>query len=408
MAVNNRQRHWVNGPAMPWRIGLFLSGVAVGFLALGGIGQDALAGGKPPLKGNAKTRDGFRQALPGYGFHFPADHAAHPDFKTEWWYYTGHLDGGSGKKYGYELTFFRASVDPNEIDPQGQGKQAATNTEWSVTTVFPAHFALTDESGKTFHFWEKMNRKGLDIAGARTDTYSVWNEDWSADLLGKTHVLSASSDKASLKLVLTPSKQPVIHGINGVSQKSNCAGCASHYYSMTRMVTEGTLILDGKAIAVRGTSWMDHEFGSNQLAESQVGWDWFSIQLDNQEEVMLYVLRREGGKPDLASSGTWISPKGIGNHINVNQFTIQPSGFWVSPHSKAKYPAGWVIDIPAQQAHFTLTPTVSDQELRTTASTGVTYWEGSVQVAGNAHGKPVSGQGYVELTGYAQAFRKKI
>jgi predicted secreted hydrolase len=211
-----------------------------------------------------------------------------------------------------------------------------------------------------------------------------------------------------LNLVLAEGKPPAIHGKDGVSQKASCVGCASHYYSLTRMPTQGVLYLDGKPVVVSGQSWMDHEFGSNQLAQEQTGWDWFSLQLDNGEEWMFYLLRTQDGKPDPNSSGTVIRVDGQTRHLTLSEFQITPSQQWTSPHSKAVYPAKWQIHLPNEQVELTLTPIIADQELNTTGSTGVSYWEGAVAIRGQSHGKAVSGKGYVELTGYKEAFRKKI
>ncbi len=341
----------------------------------------------------------FRQALPGYQYTFPRDHAAHQDYKTEWWYYTGHLKTDAGRTYGYELTFFRIGQPPEGHEPPAQG--------------YAAHLALTDEAGRTFRFEEKLNRGAWSVAGARQDVYYVWNELWSAQLLGDRHVLEAgfrgTEQAPELHLLLTPQKPPAIHGENGVSQKAGCTGCASHYYSLTRLATEGFLILDGQAQRVSGLSWMDHEFGSNQLSADQVGWDWFSLQLDDNHEVMIYLLRRRDGSLDPHSSGTLIGPGGQSRHLKFADLRVTPTGRqWKSPHSGARYPMGWRIAIPAEQLELTVTPALEDQELATQRSTGVVYWEGSCRVSGTHRGQPVAGSAYVEMTGYAQAFRQKI
>lgn len=341
----------------------------------------------------------FRQALPGYRFAFPGDHAAHPEFKTEWWYYTGHLTTEVGRRYGYELTFFRSAL---------ADQPAAAGTEAERRVIYPAHFAISDETDRRFVFGEKLNRGGMGLAGAQEKVYSVWNELWFAEQLGQQHLLRAQDGDYALHLTLNPLKPPVIHGVNGVSQKSSCVGCASHYYSLTRLATEGVLYVNGQPQRVTGISWMDHEFGSNQLTTNQVGWDWFSIQLTNGEELMLYLLRDAQGRPDPNSSGTWVERSGQSQHLLLKDFTVTPTGQWKSPGSGATYPMGWEIAVPGRQTRLTLTPAFENQELRTGQSTGVTYWEGSVHVSGTTQGQPVQGDGYVEMTGYAQAFRQKI
>jgi len=340
----------------------------------------------------------YEKALRGYQYHFPQDHASHPKYKTEWWYYTGHLNTAKGQKYGYELTFFRIGTDEKQVKPDNK-------SPWNTNNLYAAHFALSDENNRKFYYHEKLNRAGLNVAGARTDTYYTWNELWLVEGLGKQMILRADSPdgKEEIHLLLTPEKEPVIHGLNGVSQKASCVGCASHYYSMTRLKTEGNLLIDGKATRVTGLSWMDHEFGSNQLAQNQKGWDWFSIQCGDKTELMLYLLRRDNGSIDPNSSGTWIDLNGQSHHLTLKDFTVKNSGqSWTSPASKGKYPMGWTVSVPAQRLTLTITPAFQNQELYTTGSTGVAYWEGSAHVSGSRWGKPVTGQAYVEMTGYVE------
>ncbi len=341
----------------------------------------------------------FQQATPGYTYQFPRDHASHNDFKTEWWYYTGHLNAADGKRYGYELTFFRSGVDDDN---------APRNTAWKLDNLYLAHFAVTDEAGKRFLFTEKLNRGAMGVAGARDDVYNVWNETWLAEQLGNRMLLRAESPEFDIHLLLTPEKPPVIHGRNGISQKATCEGCASHYYSMTRLQTEGMLYREGKPVPVKGLSWMDHEFGSNQLAREQTGWDWFSLQLDNGEDVMLYLLRHEDGRIDPNSSGTYVDRNGRARHLDLKDFQITVLDRWTSPKTGGNYPIRWRVEIPSETLSVEVSPVFPEQELVTTQSTGVTYWEGSSTVRGQKKGRPVKGQAYVEMTGYAEQFRQRI
>jgi predicted secreted hydrolase len=355
----------------------------------------------PPItpKITPKIASEFKLALPGYVYQFPRDHASHPAFKTEWWYYTGHLKSGSGKRYGYELTFFRIG-QPRKNLP----KNSAFRLENSILT----HFALTDESDQKFYFDHKLNRAGFN-AEASSDHYAVRNENWSVHQNRKhQHVLKVKSGRYRLNLTLTPQKPPTIHGQNGISQKANCMGCASHYYSLTRIQTVGTLQTDHHSEPVSGLSWMDHEFGSNQLSPEQVGWDWFSIQLSDQSELMLYVMRRKDGSPDVHSSGSVIDRLGHVLHLSQNEFKITPLGNWTSPNSGGKYPMGWQIQVPSQKLRLTLSPTLKTQELYFPRTQGLTYWEGSVSVRGHREKTVVTGQGYVEMTGYAHRFHGRI
>jgi predicted secreted hydrolase len=211
-----------------------------------------------------------------------------------------------------------------------------------------------------------------------------------------------------IELLLIPEKKPVIHGQNGISQKAEGEGYASHYYSITRLKTEGKIFLKKKEIPVQGRSWMDHEFGSTQLREYQVGWDWFSIQLENGVDLMIYQIRHLDGKIDPNSSGTIIFSDGSHRHLPLKDFQIEVLRRWKSKKSGAAYPSGWRIRVPQDQIELLFAPTVKGQELITEASTRVTYWEGSVLIEGKYRNRPVRGLGYVELTGYAKPLTGKI
>ncbi len=349
---------------------------------------------------NAFAERVFKLASPGYQYEFPKDLRAHEDYKTEWWYTTGHLKTDTGKRYGYELTFFRIG-NPSEALP--------INKAWALNNLYMTHFAVSDENNRAFFHTQKFNRSALGRAGADPKRYRVWNENWSAYWENDRIRLKANMPEFSVNLALTPEKKPVVHGINGVSQKSNCEGCASHYFSYTRLKTDGTIqIKNNQPESVTGLSWMDQEFGSNQLSEDQMGWDWFSVQLDNNVELMLYLLRLKDGNIDPASSGTLIFADGSSEHLLLSDFKVNPTGQWKSPHSKGVYPMGWKISLPQKQLTLTLTPTFKDQELHTSQINNVTYWEGSCQVSGSYKTQPVNGQAYVEMTGYAKAFEEKI
>jgi predicted secreted hydrolase len=229
----------------------------------------------------------------------------------------------------------------------------------------------------------------------------VWIDAWQAELQGEEFHLVAKDEGIGLDLVLKPLKPPALHGQGGYSRKSEQSEAASYYYSLPRLDTRGTILVDGRKHAVTGTSWMDHEFFTGGMAPNLSGWDWFSLQLADGWEVMLYLLRQKDGSVDPASSGTLIDPTGGVRHLNLADFMVKPTGAWTSPHTQAKYPAGWEITIPGAGYRLTLTPTLPDQEIRATAPTRVTYWEGEVKIEGVKNGAPVAGLGYAELTGYA-------
>jgi predicted secreted hydrolase len=339
----------------------------------------------------------YQPAVPGRKFSFPADHFAHPNFKTEWWYYTGHLKTETGKRYGYQVTFFRFGLRDRQ--------QAAKEKPPLFTDLYMAHFALSDVDKKNFSFRERINRGYDGKAGAATDRYLVWNEDWKVEGDDKSHLIQVNDRETRLRLRLASLKPPVLHGDNGLSQKGEGEGRASYYYSLTRMKTEGEIAIAGKKERVTGISWMDHEFGSNQLREDQVGWDWFSIQLENHTELMLYIIRHKDGSPDPYSSGTIVRADGATRHLRLNDFKIEVLDRWKSPKSGGHYPMKWKVRIPSEQIELDIAPEFREQELITNRSTRVTYWEGAVRVSGTARNKPVAAAGYVEMTGYVEKLK---
>ncbi len=348
----------------------------------------------------ALAQQPFRQALPGYRFAFPRDHASHPDFKTEWWYYSGHLQTKDGQRFGYQLTFFRVGVDPS--------LRGDSRSRWAVRDLHLAHFAISDLTHRRFQYWERRSRGALDSAGASTKGLKVWNGSWEAGGDGTVQHVTAHVEGYAIDLTMTQTKPPAIHGTDGVSQKATGLGRASHYYSLTRMTTDGTLTFAGKRQTVTGSTWMDHEFGSNQLTESQVGWDWFAIQLGDGAELMLYQLRLTDGQVDPHSSGSLIYPDGRVEHLPMNAFILTPQEVWQSPKSGGRYPIRWRIQVPSRRLDLSVWAAFSNQELDTRGSTLVTYWEGAVTVSGMAGDRPITGAGYLEMTGYAAPFRQPL
>jgi predicted secreted hydrolase len=338
----------------------------------------------------------YRVAVPGRSFSFPRDHASHPDFKTEWWYYTGHLAGERGGEYGYQVTFFRVGVRDRQ-DP-ASGKPLFSD-------LYMAHFALSDKRSKRFRFFERAQRGFPEKAGASADAYRVWIESWKAYGSGGSHFIEVDAGEHRLKLELKPLKPPVLHGENGFSRKGEGEGNASYYYSLTRLRAEGELVVGGTRERVSGQSWMDHEFGTHQLAEDQVGWDWFSVQLDDRSEIMLYLMRRKDGSVDRHSSGTLVDPSGRASRLGLGDFRVEVSRRWKSPRSGAVYPMRWRVTLPRHGIELEIVPFFEDQELDTAKSTRVVYWEGAAEVSGKVKGRPVRGLAYVEMTGYAGKLR---
>jgi len=345
---------------------------------------------------------GWKQAIEERAWSFPKDHGNHPEYRTEWWYFTGNLRDEAGKRYGYQLTFFRQGIEhPVTKDV----KPTSDDNPWSVRDVYLGHFALTDVEKKRFSYIDRTSRTGPGLARADTNTMDVHILNWSARMNNNTILLSARHQGMEINLELTPKKPIVLHGKNGLSKKGPAKGQSSYYYSFTDLKTIGTIktTSDGNAIKIKGTSWFDHEFGSNQLAAEQIGWDWFSIHLSDGKDIMAYLIRRKDSTIEAASSGTLIEKNGSSRHLEMTDIKLDVLERWKSPKTKGLYPAKWRMRIPSANIDIIITPSVANQELITTSSTGVTYWEGAVEGQGLSDGKSVSIEGYVELTGYADS-----
>ena len=333
----------------------------------------------------------YRTAVPGYRFEFPRDHFDHPDFQTEWWYYTGNLKSANGHRYGFELTFFRQAVSR---DPA----QAAT---WDIKDIYLTHLALSDLDGQKFYHSERTNRAGPGIAGVSAPSARIWNGNWQIQWDGADQKLQAIDKQFQLHLTLHPEKPPVIHGENGVSQKSEGAGHASYYISLTRLSASGQLELNGQTLEVSGLAWMDHEFFTHQLESSQVGWDWLSLQLEDNTELMLFRIRRKDGSLDPFSAGTYVDARGKSTHLRANDFILQPLGEnWTSPVTHATYPIAWKIVIPKLEIELEAHTSLAAQELAGKTKVAPSYWEGAIQLSGHRGKSPLGGVGFLEMTGY--------
>lgn len=333
----------------------------------------------------------YRPALPGYRYSFPRDHFEHPEFRTEWWYYTGNLRSVEGKRFGFELVFFR----------QGQRREVQGNSSaWRIDDLYLAHAALTDIDGKRFFPHSRLNRAGPGVAGASFEKKRVWNGNWSAQWRDNRQTLDATTDEFRIQLQLDPAKPPVIHGQNGVSQKAEGAGKASHYVSFSRLNVTGEVRISGASHTVSGTAWMDHEWFTHQLEASQIGWDWFSIQLDDGRDLMLFQLRTKTGLIDPHSSGTYVDSRGVARHLTSREFALEPARYWVSPKTKARYPVSWRIRVPSLALDLACDAALDGQELPGHDAGSPTYWEGAVRYTGSA-----AGLGYLEMTGYDKPVR---
>jgi predicted secreted hydrolase len=339
----------------------------------------------------AASAEGFSRAEGPQPLAFPADHGPHPDFQTEWWYFTGNLGTADGRHFGYQLTFFRRALVP-------PAERLARPSDWAADQIYMAHLALSDVAGRDFEAVERFSRGAAGLAGARAAPFAVWLEDWSiAETEGGDWQMRAAVEGLSLDLALRDTKGPILQGDEGYSRKGPEPGNASYYYSLTRLETAGSVQVAGETYEVDGLSWMDHEYSTSALSAGQVGWDWFSLQLDDGTELMVFQIRRDDGLIDPYSSGTLVAADGERRHLEQGDFDIVVERAWRSPHTGADYPAEWTITIPAAGLTLGLEPYLADQELNVSYA----YWEGAVRVAGERDGRPVSGDGYIELTGYA-------
>lgn len=341
-----------------------------------------------PLQG-----DGWKRVEPGLALTFPRDHGAHPEFQTEWWYLTGHLEDDAGARFGFQFTVFRRGLEP------GAG---AEGSPLRASAAYAGHLALTDLARDETRFAERL-RRASPLARAAEGELDVHLEDWSlvrepaSGPGGTEQLVLAAGDPArgfAFDFRLRPEKPLVLHGERGYSQKGADPLNASAYVSWTRLALDGSLRLDGVERRVHGSAWYDHEFGTSVLADGAVGWDWFSVQLADGRELMAFVLRDAAGAALAASAGTLIERDGTTRALTGSDFHLTSSAKWTSPRTRATYPSGWTLALPSAALELTLTPLVPACELVST-TTGVSYWEGPVEVTGSA-----TGRGYAELTGY--------
>ncbi len=335
--------------------------------------------------------DGWRRVEGPPELSFPADHGPHPEYRTEWWYVTGLVADAEGSQRGFQLTFFRQGIDPSPPAP-GQ-------SDLRTRHVLAGHLAVADLPARRFLTAERLRRADGLLAGWSTDGLDIWLEDWSIrlDAGGALHLAAEDREVGiGLDLTMEPTRPLVRQGVSGFSQKGPETGNASVYLSWTRLATHGNLTVAGRAIAVTGTSWMDHEWGTSQLGPDVVGWDWFSLRLNDGRDLMVYRLRRADGSADPASSGTLVASDGSTRRLDAAEIVLEPGATWTSPATGATYPVRWRLAVPTAGIDLEVAPMLDKAEVDGRASTGVAYWEGPVTVAGST-----SGEGYVELTGYA-------
>jgi predicted secreted hydrolase len=334
---------------------------------------------------------GYQRAYQARPFTFPADHGPHPGFRTEWWYLTGNLTDSQGRHFGYQLTIFRIALSP---------KPPVSDSAWRTNQLYLGHFAVTDVASGRHLAFERFSRAALGLAGAQASPFRVWLEDWSLASRGDgtfpLRIYAREKDLA-LELTLEPSKPMILQGDRGLSRKTAEPGNASYYYSYTRLHTQGQVSLDGQNFAVSGDSWFDREWSTSALAREQSGWDWFALQLENKQELMFYRLRDRNGQADPYSQGVWVSADGSVQKLGPEDVELKVLDRWTSPVTGDHYPSRWRLRLPVQALDLIITPRLADQEMRLT----VRYWEGAVLAEGHIGTRPISGQGYLEMTRYA-------
>ena len=333
----------------------------------------------------APSDAGYARAVAPREFTFPQDNGPHPEFRTEWWYYTGNLESDKGERLGYQFTIFRQALVPETPE---------RSSDWATRQVYMAHFAVT-RAPDGFTSRERFSRGAAGLAGAQADPYRVWVETWEAADAGPGLTrLRAADGPIAIDLTLQDGKPVVLQGNAGLSQKSDEPGNASYYYSRTRMPTQGTVTFNGQTYSVTGASWFDREFGTSALGPNVVGWDWFALQLDDGRDMMYYQLRRNDGTVEPVSSGTLVASDGTSRRLSRDEVQVETLATWKSPRTGAVYPAKWRVRVPGENIALEITPVIADQEL----DVSFAYWEGAVNVAGSA-----TGRGYIEMTGYAAA-----
>jgi predicted secreted hydrolase len=336
----------------------------------------------------ARDADRYARADRPRVFGFPDDHGPHPEFRTEWWYYTGNLLTPDGRHFGFQLTFFSHALAPG-APPAGSA--------WRTTRMHFAHFAVTDTSARRFHAAARTGRPALGLAGARSRPFRVWIDDWVAESDEPDALpmrLQAAEGGVAIDLVLESVKPAALHGEAGLSAKGPEPGNASYYYSLTRMPARGTVTVAGERFPVAGLAWMDREWSTSGLGRDLAGWDWFAVQLDDGRELMVYRLRRRDGAVDARSEGSLVDAAGRVRRLARDEVRIEPTGEWRSPRTGIRYPSGWRLR--AGDLRLDIVPRLPDQEL----DVGPRYWEGAVAVTGHDGTRPVSGAAYVELVGY--------
>lgn len=345
--------------------------------------------------------DGWEKPSPSFEWDFPRDNWAHEDFRTEWWYVTGFLDGDADSRaqYAYQFTFFRIGVSPTSV---------WSDSRWSARSIVMGHATIIDLTNGTHRFAETLHRGSnlLSGIGVFPESTLAWarpaggsSGEWRLATDGQSYTATMQDDNVGIgmNLVMAPTKPRVFQGPNGFSKKNASGTAASMYYTLPRMSVEGSIAIGNEQVVVRGTGWMDREFSSGTLSERQIGWDWFGLQLDDGRDIMMYVLRDSSGVMDYGHA-TVINPSGQPTYLSSEEWSLNPTGSWTSDSTGITYPMGWTLKIDREQIDVELTPMMLNQENVSTLVPRLNYWEGAVTVV-DKNGVPI-GRGFGELTGY--------
>ncbi|MBP6002135.1 MAG: hypothetical protein KA746_01755 [Pyrinomonadaceae bacterium] len=318
----------------------------------------------------------------------PADLFAQPDVQTEWWYYTGHCTTRTGRKFGFELVFFKRRTDRDKI--------GVVPMNMVANPMYFAHFAISDVTVGQFKY-EHIRSFGnpLELPVVMSPTAcDVQLGPWSLREIAGKHVLHATlEDGLTFDAILEPAKPIVLNGDGGITRKKDGA---SKHFSYTRMNVSGQLNEGGAVETFSGSAWMDREFGSWE----QGNWDWFSIQFDDETELMIYTFTDDSGEFNGETTGTYVDRDGNCRYLKRSDFNIEITDKWLSPNTGAEYPAKWLVSVPTLGIEAEIVPLIVDQELDTRGSTMIVYWEGACSVKGTKAGTAVGGNAYVELVGY--------
>ncbi len=333
------------------------------------------------------TPAAFRPATTSQPVSLPEDEAAHFDAQTEWWYYTGFLTGERDRRYDFELVFFKVYVPP-EVRVAN-----VLPLKWVNNPIYFAHLAVSDQATREHRFFEQVSFPRFWEAGARKDRFEVWLGNWRAWGGDGQHHLRAAAGPYALRVDLEAAKPAALHGATGAGVVEIGQAGTSYYYSEPELTGTGLFTVGGERQVVRVTAWMDHQWGSWQAHGGYVGWDWFSLRLDDDNQVMLFTFRDEAGNIQPESAGTWIAADGTTQHLATGDYTVEVLERWASRDTGATYPVKWRVTVPDHGLDVIVEATFPEQEMP--IQFGPVYWEGSVAVSGTA-----DGVGFVEMTGY--------